>query len=224
MKGLFMYIVYLLTNKINNKIYVGVTNNYPKRMREHKAAKNNFPISRAIRKYGWENFDSQILFESVDCSHTYLVAESKFIKQYNSQNPDVGYNLTSGGQETPGYTPSKETRLLMRNRKLGKKLGVQQKRSISESNKGRVFSESTRKKISEKLKGNKNFAGKTFTEATKKLLSQQKAQTWHVVSPEKLPMTITNMRKFCQENNLSPSAMSRVLNDLKPHHKGWTKG
>ena len=61
-----MYIIYQLINKVNKKCYVGVTNNYEKRMREHSYASNDFLISKAIRKYGWDNFTNTILFETDD--------------------------------------------------------------------------------------------------------------------------------------------------------------
>ena len=54
-----MYTVYKITNKINNKIYIGSTNDITRRWREHKShAFNpncndyNYPLQQAIRKYG----------------------------------------------------------------------------------------------------------------------------------------------------------------------------
>lgn len=59
-----MRIIYCYTNKINNKKYVGQTNNPERRQREHKSnAFNEKSVNygsvfhKALRKYGWENFN-----------------------------------------------------------------------------------------------------------------------------------------------------------------------
>lgn len=91
--------VYKLTNLINDKIYIGQTNNIDRRMQEHKHDKrNNKPIHAAIVKYGWENFMLDILYYGED----YNEEEKKWIKFYDSQNKDKGYNIVKGGQDSSG--------------------------------------------------------------------------------------------------------------------------
>ena len=218
-----MYIIYLLTNNVNSKVYVGVTNNYTKRMREHKGAYNNYLISRAIKKHGWNNFNSQILLETEDAEYAYRVAETSFIQQYQSNNTEKGYNLTEGGQGTLGFSPTTETRQKMREKKLGKKLTPQHIQKISQSNLGKIFTEETKNKISSKLKGNKNFEGKTFTDEVKLILSEHKAKDWQLLSPNNEIINIHNMRKFCIDNNLHHSAITKVLQGKQSHHKQWKK-
>lgn len=215
------YTIYLLTNTVNGKIYVGVTNNYKKRMREHSYASNDYLISRAIRKYGWKNFNSSILLETENQEYAYREAESSFIKRYSSNKPNVGYNLTEGGEGTIGYTLSEETKKKMSDKKIGKKLSPEHKKKISQSNMGRIFNENTRKKISTSMKGNKHWLGKNLSIEHKQKLSKMKEKTWMIKSPSNEILCITNMRKFCLDNDLHPSAMSRVLNHKQPHHKGW---
>lgn len=211
-----MYIIYLLRNKVNEKIYVGITNNYKKRMREHSYASNDYLISKAIRKYGWDNFESSVLKETDDRE-----VEKEFIREYQSNDPTKGYNLTDGGEGTLGYVPSEETREKMRNKKIGRKLTKEHREKIAEANKGRVFTKETRAKIGEKSKGRQTWLGKSLTEEHKEKLSKTKAKTWIVTSPDGEVMTIVNMKKFCLENNLHRSAMSRVLQGKQYHHKGW---
>lgn len=218
-----MYIIYLLTNKVNSKVYIGVTNNYTKRMREHRGTYNNYLISKAIKKHGWNNFNSQILLETEDAEFAYEVAESSFIQQYQSNNPEKGYNLTEGGQGTLGFSPTLETRQRMREKKLGKKLTPEHIQKISESALGRTFTKETKNKISNKLKGNKNFQGKTFTDEVKQILSEHKAKDWQLFSPNNEIINIHNMRKFCIDNNLHHSAITRVLQGKQSHHKQWRK-
>jgi len=44
---------------------------------------------------------------------------------------------------------------------------------------------------------------------------------WEVVSPEGEVFTITNIKKFCRDKNLSPSHMSSVSTGRRKQHKGW---
>ena len=218
-----MYIIYLLINNVNNKVYVGVTNNYQKRMREHKGTYNNCLISKAIKKYGWNNFNTEILLETDDAEYAYKIAETKFIKKFQSNNLDKGYNLTLGGEGTSGFSPSPETRQKMREKKLGKKLTPEHIDNISKSNTGKKRTEEFKLKASIRLKGNKNFQGKTFSNAVKSILSEKKAKDWKLLSPNNQIIEIHNMRKFCINNNLHHSAITKVLQGKQSHHKQWRK-
>ena len=105
-----MKIIYVMTNKINNKKYVGQTNNFKLRMNGHKSDAFNpnshsykYPLSNAIRKYGWENFDNRIIEEiSDEESYQYVDEREKFfIQYYNSLSSQNGYNIAYGGAGCP---------------------------------------------------------------------------------------------------------------------------
>ena len=62
--------IYKITNNINGKSYIGQSVNIQKRFNNHKSAAFNpnnrlyeFPLYRAIRKYGIENFNFEVLEE-----------------------------------------------------------------------------------------------------------------------------------------------------------------
>ena len=58
--------IYLITNKLNGKKYVGQSNDIGRRLKEHCCpgrAKNGYPIDVAIQVDGKENFDFQVLEE-----------------------------------------------------------------------------------------------------------------------------------------------------------------
>lgn len=98
-----MHLVYCYTNLINNKKYVGQTNNLKKRVKQHKddsftnynEARYNQLIHQAIRKYGLNNFKIDILEDNIP---TELIDEKEkyYINKYNTIAPN-GYNLTEGG-------------------------------------------------------------------------------------------------------------------------------
>lgn len=99
-----IYSIYKVTNKVNGKIYIGFDSNWPVRKYQHKSrAKKNssYRLHMAIRKYGWENFDWEVIYQSYDCLHTLKIMEPYFITEYNSFAR--GYNMTTGGDGTPGH-------------------------------------------------------------------------------------------------------------------------
>lgn len=116
-----IYSIYKLTNNVNQKIYIGFTKNFKARINKHKfSTKTNSNILyRAIRKYGWDNFKFQIIYQSLYLNYTLRFMENYFIKEYNSIIP-FGYNMTYGGEGSIGYIPNQETRKLMSLAKIGK--------------------------------------------------------------------------------------------------------
>lgn len=129
-----MGVIYLRTNKINGKKYVGQVITRRFKERQYKWACLSQPysgevINRARAKYGLDAFDFEILKECEDDELDYW--EMYYIKELNTKVP-YGYNLTDGGEGMTGYTHSAETR-----------------KKISEYHKGKHRSAETRKKISE---------------------------------------------------------------------------
>ena len=97
--------IYCITNLINNKKYIGQSNNIGRRWKEHKEnylrpkdRSYNSPIYQAIRKYGIENFKFEILeecnIEELDEKEIYWINfYQTFIDDTNN-----GYNMTRGGK------------------------------------------------------------------------------------------------------------------------------
>ena len=93
-----METIYQITNIVNGKIYIGQTCDLKRRLFEHKCCKNKKTIiSKAVRKYGWENFEIKILEK---CKKSIVnVREIYYIKKYKSLSKyGLGYNMTEGGE------------------------------------------------------------------------------------------------------------------------------
>lgn len=104
--------IYVYVNKINNKRYVGQTANLKRRMAEHLKLRDNRRslIDRAIQKYGIDNFEFKILY--CFCSTSAKIRDKRLDEQeilwieklhsYVEDYPDLGYNLTKGGNGSRG--------------------------------------------------------------------------------------------------------------------------
>lgn len=91
-----MFCVYLITNEINGKVYVGYTNDFNRRMGQHKR-ETRWLINKAIKKYGWDNFTKEILIDNIGTEKRAGDFEKNIIKTLSSNDKNYGYNLTAGG-------------------------------------------------------------------------------------------------------------------------------
>lgn len=119
-------IIYKITNKINGKIYIGQTiRGFDKRYQDDlKKYVKNIPLKRSIEKYGIENFDICKNYDIAFSKEELDIKEMNWIRIFNSNHKDFGYNLTEGGNGTRGYIPSREQRekqsSILKGRRCGK--------------------------------------------------------------------------------------------------------
>ena len=107
------FCVYLHTNQKNGKKYVGITCQKPEnRFLNGKGYKKQY-FGKAIRKYGWESFETKILFEGLSEPEA-KEKEIELIAELETNNPLVGYNITIGGDGTVGYHHTQEAKDKMR--------------------------------------------------------------------------------------------------------------
>ena len=131
--------IYKITNILNNKVYIGQTvRPLNVRWSSHKYScfKSNRPNDRnfrlyiAIRQDGVENFKIESV-EELDTRDIKVLDEREkyWIKQYNSTNPEVGYNADEGGHVIS--TKCRETKRLMQ---IGVPLPESTKQKLREAN------------------------------------------------------------------------------------------
>lgn len=100
--------IYCFKNKVNGKRYIGQSIHLEKRYNEHKNnhlnpkyCNYNSKFYRALRKYGFENFEYNIL---AICQQDDLnELEQFYIQKYDSKKS--GYNSTFGGEDNPSFNP-----------------------------------------------------------------------------------------------------------------------
>ena len=107
--------IYRITNKVNNKVYIGLTirkNVLHDRYRGSLLSTHNDHLKKSINKYGKENFKIETLCwcnsEEELCNK-----EIEYIAYYNSTNSENGYNKNEGGVTGNGAIVSDETKILI---------------------------------------------------------------------------------------------------------------
>ena len=147
------YAVYKHTGP-QGKVYIGITSQTPaRRWHGGSAYRSNKHFLSAIKKYGWENFNHEILYTGLSYEDA-CALEIELIKSHDSTNPAKGYNLSQGGDKTTyGYHLSEETRRKISEALTGKRKGIPHSKAhidrISAALKGRTVPESTRSKLRE---------------------------------------------------------------------------
>lgn len=140
---IIMGYIYKITNKINNKVYIGqtrrtVAERYDRHLYLAKQHENR-RLYDAMNHYGYDNFIVEEIVEASDEQLNEL--EIFYIKQYNSIDPAFGYNMTGGG-DSFGCCLSEEVEA----RRIAK---------IAAAHRGRKQSDESVAKRVAKLKGQK---------------------------------------------------------------------
>jgi hypothetical protein len=133
--------IYLITNKINNKKYIGQAvktmgknnkkwgylNRWKSHIREayHSKKDNCKALNNAIRKYGVVNFQVEKI-EDTTIENT-NEKEIYYIKYYNSLVPN-GYNLTSGGSRGKDSIITRQRKSISAKKKIISKEAIEKSR------------------------------------------------------------------------------------------------
>ena len=127
------FTVYMHINKINGKMYVGITKRKPEeRWKNGADYKNCIAFNNAIKKYGWDNFE-HVIFASNLTEDEACNIERLLIEKLELQNSKYGYNINKGGKKAS--------------------LGEETKKKIGDALRGRTISPEIRKIYSEAHKG-----------------------------------------------------------------------
>ncbi len=154
------YIVYVHTNKINGKRYVGITSQLPnQRWRNGKGYKHCVFFNRAIEKYGWDEFQHDVVATGLSEEEAKRI-EIELIDKWQTRNPDFGYNISIGGDVN---SLSPEGRKRLSERMKGKNNPCY----------GKIYTEEERARISEQNRGERNHNyGRKHTDEERKKISQ----------------------------------------------------
>lgn len=199
--------IYLITNVINGKQYVGQTvhADIETRWNQHRRKQKTMLgrcIYNAYVKHGIESFTFRIICICFDEACNELEAE--YIKKFNTLVPN-GYNLKEGGNNS---RHNEETRRLISQNRKGKGLNyvteeMRRDRSVrfmgeKNPNFGKPVSEEQRAQISERMKEiwrEKKAQGIGAHENTRKALQEGNARRWEEYRKNKAPKEVSKGRK-----------------------------
>lgn len=174
-----MHIIYKTTNKVNNKIYIGVHTTSDLQDGYLGSGKH---LKRAVLKHGKDNFTREILYFAENEEEMFfaeeLIVDEDFVAREDTYNLRVGGKGNKAGHLHPLYgvkrTPEQIEKLkeFLRDNHpkgmLGKSHSEEARKKIGEFNKGKYVSEETRQKIREAN------IGKKMSEEAKKKMSDKK--------------------------------------------------
>ena len=105
------YTVYIHTNKVNGKSYVGQTKceDLTRRWTGGHGYEGCPYFYNAIKKYGWNGF-THIILETGLTKEEADEKEIAYIKQYKTTDPEHGYNIKSGGHHDGTLTESSKAK------------------------------------------------------------------------------------------------------------------
>lgn len=115
--------IYKHTNKINGKCYIGQTcRKNPNERWNNGKGYNGTIFAKAIEKYGWDNFEHEIIEDGILSEEKANEREMYWIEYYNSYagvSGGDGYNMTKGGDDRadkgrPVYQIDIETRKIIK--------------------------------------------------------------------------------------------------------------
>jgi group I intron endonuclease len=188
---MIIYSIYKLTNTQTSKSYIGFTKDIQTRLNNHcaKSKTKRNKLYNAVRKYGWNSFTSEIIYQSLDGKYCQNIMESYFIKEYDTFNN--GYNSTLGGEGSSGQVTVSQRKKMSKSR--GKRFAAKDshgnifqientdERFLSGElvgvNKNIKFSDETKRNMSISRLGNKNRLGKQHSDETKKIISERTSQS-----------------------------------------------
>ena len=176
--------IYIITNKINNKKYIGQTRNPERRIGLHftKSCHNKL-LKAAVKKYGKDNFNIDIIYFADLSDKEIDDMERWYIKTNNSLAPN-GYNLEEGGKANKkGYW-------------TGKKLTKEHKEKISKNNARPMLGKKYSKEIAKKMGDARKSEAWKYADEIIELCKQENKYSFREIA-EKYNTTIGVIENIC---------------------------
>ena len=247
-------IIYKATSP-SGKSYIGQTiSSLKNRKLRHfyDSKKYDYAFSRAIKKYGIDNFEWIIIYNNVKQN---ILNISEICAIYTYGTYYNGYNSTFGGESIIGYRYSDEQKLKMSNSRLGhknhmygkhhtieskekmstrqkgknnsfygKKHSKETKEKLLKAGLGRKHTEESKEKMSLKQRGkNHPMYGKHHTSGTKENISiKNGGKLFEMQKNGKLIARFINIRECSRKFNLQRSNVSACLHGRQKTHKGYS--
>lgn len=154
-----MHYIYMITNKINNKKYIGMRTYNGDDIKNDIYMGSGKILRQAFKKYRIENFEKAIL--EVCTKENVSVKEKEYIEKFNAIDDNMFYNIAPGGKggrvfkvykqgenwHSYGKRHSNETKEKLSKANKGKKRSKEFCKLMKDINVGKILSEETKENI-----------------------------------------------------------------------------
>ncbi len=233
-----MICIYALYWPECDKIYIGQTSSYYKRLNDHL---------RKLKYSNHHNYLMQNVYDLYGLPETYVIQEcllnelnlleSYWCKEFNSTNKNVGLNISEPGtyggsgvnSPTSKYSKFKILRIFSRLYKTDMSfLEVSLVESVNIAVVNHIGSGTSHVWLKEEYQNQhaimryKAIDRKTNnTRGGRPTVAEELGRPLELVSPVGKIVQVFNICQFCKENNLHQSAISSIKNKTRLSHKGW---
>lgn len=135
------YTVYMHKNKINGKVYIGITKQKPKYRWNNGNGYKTQLFYKAIQKYGWDNFNHIILVKKLSKQEA-EIKEIEMIKKYNSHCNKYGYNVLD---DINKHITERNIKKKSKHKRIVKE---ETRQKLKQANLGKHLSNETKEKLS----------------------------------------------------------------------------
>lgn len=210
--------IYMIQNKVNNKMYIGQAVDIERRWGDHRhglanRCNENRHFINAWKSYEEENFEFTILLE---CEESDLnMYEEYYIFELMTYDHRVGYNKTYGGGSG---RPTEEVKRKISESKKGKQLSEEHKRKLSESRKGE---KNPNYGNGDKIRGEKNpnYGRHHSEEAKRKLSESQKGRHHSEETKRKMSESRKGEKSYWYGKHLSEETKRKLSESKKGKHR-----
>lgn len=161
--------IYTITNIESGRVYVGSSTNLDRRFRDHRSALRNGRHCNVILQRAWEKYEESAfqfsVVELIPDATQLLAREQHWMEELESSRL---YNIAPNAGNSLGRTLGEETRKKISQAKLGRKATPEDRARMSEQRKGRCHSPEAREKIAAAKRG------RTLSEETKRKMSMSR--------------------------------------------------
>lgn len=227
--------VYVITCTVNGKIYIGSSSNCKHRWERHKrdlrgSRHHSVYLQRAWNCHGEQSFIFTVLEE---CDKTVLFEREQYWLDTLQPFDSKGYNTSRKAAAPVGghkHTPISRAKIGAANR--GKKRTPEMRAHMSKVKRGIKRDPEAVRKSADALRGRKQtpehiakvvavHLGSKRSPETCRRIGDSHSKSYIVIMPNGIEIEVTNLKQFCQTNNLSYWQMSKVANGKRRQYKGW---
>ena len=219
------YSIYTLNDENGNVFYVGQSKNPTKRFKRHINAskwENIFPVHRKLRKVLAMGVNPNSILKIIEYGIPMKNADNRemfYIKHFKELGIKLK-NLTDGGDGFKGITPEIIEKIASKNR--GQKRTPDQIKRVSESLKGKAFTEKHKRALKKAWKSRPPMPSDWGAQMSERNRGKVNIKRFLVSSKNgETFITEHGLTEFCRQHELTTGNLYRTLNGTRAHHKGW---